>query len=79
MALLMKLGQDSTHRQLLGYKFGSRRRVQARFDSQRRHHAGRITSTGGLRVFRHSDLLSDWKRRGRDRRLDMVYLLGEAR
>ena len=43
MALLMKLGQDSTHRQLLGYKYGSRRRVQARFDSQRRHHAGRIT------------------------------------
>ena len=43
MAPLMKLGQDSTQRQLLGYKYGSRRRVQARFDSQRRHHAGRIT------------------------------------
>ena len=38
-----------------------------------------VTTAGGLRVFRHNGLLSNWKRRGRGRRLDMVYLLGEAR
>ena len=37
----------------------SSRRVQGRVGLRRRHHAGRITSTVGLRVFRHSGLLSD--------------------
>ena len=53
--------------------------LQGRFGLRRRHHAGRITSTGGMKSSGAVDFFRIGSAEDRIVRLDLVYLLGKAR